>query len=178
MKRIFASFLLILCILLVSCNYSSSLDSTEADTKIDSNESSCLSSDTSTSSDTCISTDVGTSTNTNTSTNTDTSTDTDTCEGTPKAKNDAVPDEENMEFILKGVIKSVSTGLEIEVIESDYAFGIYHIIVPSHAPIYDQNGNFISLSDLSKNDIVLINYSGQTMLSYPPQVVAYSIIKQ
>ena len=102
------------------------------------------------------------------------STDTDTASNQPKAKDGEV-NTENMDFVLKGIVLAVNEKLEIEVIESDYAFGEYHVIVPSTISITDSLGNKISLSDLKENDTVLISYSGQTMLSYPPQIVAYSI---
>ncbi len=97
---------------------------------------------------------------------------------TPKAKNGEISEENMEEFVLKGIVLGISDKLEIEVIESDYAFGVYHVIVPSTIPITDKNGANISLSDLKANDTVLVAYSGQTMLSYPPQIVAYSIVVQ
>lgn len=80
------------------------------------------------------------------------------------------------EFILKAkVVGKNDTHLEIEVIESDYAFGIYWVIVPSSTPILNAQGEAISLDDLSKDTVVEITYNGQTMMSYPPQIVALSI---
>jgi hypothetical protein len=91
------------------------------------------------------------------------------------AKNDT-QGEENMEkFVLKGIVIAINDKLEIEVIESDYAFGIYHVIVPNDIPITDKSGNAIALNDLKADDIVLVKYNGQTMLSYPPQIVAHGI---
>lgn len=79
------------------------------------------------------------------------------------------------DFVLKGVVKGYNTHLEIEVIESDYAFGIYWVIVPNSTPILDKNGDNIQLSSLKEGDIVKVTYNGQTMMSYPPQIVALKI---
>lgn len=91
---------------------------------------------------------------------------------------DEIKKEEKMDsFVLKGIVKCFNTHLEIEVIESDYAFGIYWVIVPNNTPILDKNGNNIELSSLGEDDIVNITYNGQTMMSYPPQIVALKIEK-
>ena len=79
------------------------------------------------------------------------------------------------DFVLKGIVKGRGTHLEIEVIESDYAFGIYWVIVPNSISILDASGNEISLDSIKNGDIVNITYNGQTMLSYPPQIVALAI---
>lgn len=80
------------------------------------------------------------------------------------------------EFILKArVVGKNDTHLEIEVIESDYAFGTYWVIVPSSTPISNAQGEALSLNDLSAGTVVEITYNGQTMMSYPPQIVALSI---
>jgi hypothetical protein len=96
----------------------------------------------------------------------------------PTSSNNDTKKEEKMDsFVLKGIVKCLNTHLEIEVIESDYAFGIYWVIVPNNTPILDKNGNNIELSSLSEGDIVNITYNGQTMMSYPPQIVALKIEK-
>ena len=81
------------------------------------------------------------------------------------------------DFVLKGIVKGYNTHLEIEVIESDYAFGIYWVIVPDNTPILDKNGDNIQLSSLKEGDIVKVTYNGQTMMSYPPQIVALKIVR-
>ena len=81
------------------------------------------------------------------------------------------------EFVLKGIVKGYNTHLEIEVIESEYAFGIYWVIVPDNTPILDKNGSNIELSSLKEGDIVEITYNGQTMMSYPPQIVSLKIVR-
>ena len=78
-------------------------------------------------------------------------------------------------FVLKAIVKKIDDQIEVEVIESDYAFGTYIVLTPDTTEYYNQNGSQISKKSISVGDTVEISYSGQTMLSYPPQIVAYSI---
>ena len=81
------------------------------------------------------------------------------------------------QYVLKGIIKAVNDEIiEVEVIESDYAYGIYWVHTDS-ATLLDVNGNTIAINDFSIDDIVNITYSGQTALSYPPQIFPYKIQK-
>lgn len=122
------------------------------------------------------STDTGTNTSTDTSIQASApSTDTDLSDSSKNAKNDTQGEEKMNNFVLKGIVKGRGTHLEIEVIESDYAFGIYWVIVPNSISILDASGNEISLDSIKNGDIVNITYNGQTMLSYPPQIVALAI---
>ena len=87
-------------------------------------------------------------------------------------------DENQMQekFILKAIVKKVEIDrIEVEVIESNYAFGIYWILTSDSTKYYNENNSVIMRSNIKVGDTVEISYSGQTMLSYPPQVVAYSI---
>lgn len=83
--------------------------------------------------------------------------------------------EPKAEFVLKAIVKKVENDrLVVEVIESDYAFGIYHILTAS-AKYYNKNGSQVTRESIMVGDTIELTYSGQTMLSYPPQVVAYQI---
>ncbi len=89
---------------------------------------------------------------------------------------DDATNENNPKFILKAIVKKVENDrIEAEVIESDYAFGIYWILTGSTTVYYNQNGSVVTRQSIKVGDTVEITYSGQTMLSYPPQVVAYQI---
>ena len=81
-------------------------------------------------------------------------------------------------FVLKAVVKNTDTKgqLEVEVIESDYAEGIYWVHT-SDAKFVDAEGKSISVNDVNVGDTVKITYGGQVMMSYPPQIVAYKIEK-
>ena len=72
-------------------------------------------------------------------------------------------------------ITDVDEKITVEVLESDYTSGT-HLVITSDSTIFlGKNGNEISRSDLKENDVVEISYSGQVMLSYPPQIVALQI---
>ena len=81
-------------------------------------------------------------------------------------------------FLLKAVVKSTDTKgqLEVEVIESDYAYGIYWVHTSS-AKFVDAEGRSIAESEVKVGDTIQITYGGQVMMSYPPQIVAYKIQK-
>ena len=84
--------------------------------------------------------------------------------------------EEKTGFVLKAIVKAVNNEhIEVEVIDSDYAFGTYWILTSSDTKYYNKDGSEISRNSIKVGDTVEITYSGQTMLSFPPQVVAYSI---
>jgi len=89
---------------------------------------------------------------------------------------DADENQMKEKFILKAIVKKVEIDrIEVEVIESNYAFGIYWILTSDSTKYYNENNSVIMRSNIKVGDTVEISYSGQTMLSYPPQVVAYSI---
>ena len=72
-------------------------------------------------------------------------------------------------------ITDVGEKITVEVLESDYTSGT-HLVITSDSTIFlGKNGNEISRFDLKENDVVEISYSGQVMLSYPPQIVALQI---
>lgn len=88
--------------------------------------------------------------------------------------NDKIDDETN-EFKMLAIVKNVGEKLEVEVIESDYAFGEYWVITPDDIPYTDKDGDAVSRADLKPGDKIEITYSGQVMMSYPPQIVAKAI---
>ena len=79
-------------------------------------------------------------------------------------------------FVLKAVVKSINPDyIEVEVIESDYAFGIYWVRTGAQTEYFNVNGSTAGMSDLKAGQTISITYSGQTMMSLPPQIVAWSI---
>ena len=58
------------------------------------------------------------------------------------------------DFYLTGIVKSVSDYVEIDVIDSDYAFGIYWVNVSEATKLLDASGNAILLSDIKVGDTV------------------------
>lgn len=79
------------------------------------------------------------------------------------------------EFVLKAVVQRVGETLEVDVIESDYASGLYWVITSKETDFYDAEGECIEAADIKEGDTVLIRYGGQVMMSYPPQIVAHSV---
>ena len=84
----------------------------------------------------------------------------------------------NTEYSMKAIVESVSSGrLEVTVYDAEYAEGIYSINFDADTKFLDASGKKISPSDIVAGDKVEIFYSGQVMLSYPPQVYAGKIRK-
>lgn len=71
----------------------------------------------------------------------------------------------------------INTGekIEVNVYEAEYAEGIYWLNTDEKTAIKDRDGNKISISELKAGDKIKITYSGQVMMSYPPQVYAIGI---
>ena len=78
-------------------------------------------------------------------------------------------------FILKANVISVGEKIEVEVIESDYAFGTYLVITANETEFLNANGVKISKNDLKTGNVIEITYGGQVMMSLPPQIVAKKI---
>ena len=72
-------------------------------------------------------------------------------------------------------VTAIGDKIEVEVIESEYTSGPYHVIT-SGDTVFTKNGIKIGRNDIKVGDTVEIYYSGQVMLSYPPQIVAHKII--
>ncbi len=85
---------------------------------------------------------------------------------------------ESEKFVLTASVISVNDRLMVDVIAGEYASGIYSVIIADEAKITDKSGNKINLSDIKKGDTLEISYNGQTMMSYPPQIVARCIVLQ
>ena len=80
------------------------------------------------------------------------------------------------DFVLTAIVGEVGEKIEVEVIESDYAFGTYLVITSDATEFIEKDGNKISKSDLKSGDKIEITYGGQTMMSLPPQIVAQKIV--
>ena len=81
------------------------------------------------------------------------------------------------DFSMKAVVQSVGEKIEINVYEAEYAEGIYWIVYDKNTVFADEDGNKISLSEIKAGDKIEVFFSGQVMMSYPPQVYAISIVK-
>ena len=83
----------------------------------------------------------------------------------------------SVKFEMKANVTNVSDRLEVDVYEAEYAEGIYFLVVDNNTIFLDSDGKKISLSDVKIGDKISIEYSGQVMMSYPPQVYAIKITK-
>jgi hypothetical protein len=72
-------------------------------------------------------------------------------------------------------VTAIGDKIEVEVIESEYFSGPFFIITGDGTE-YTKNGIKIGRDGIKVGDTVEIYYSGQVMLSYPPQVAARKII--
>lgn len=92
-------------------------------------------------------------------------------------ENDNATEDDNVSEKIKMTAKiiNISDVLEVEVIEDPYNSGIFHVHVGNDTKI-TSDGKNISTSELAVGDEIEIYYSGQVMLSYPPQINARKIV--
>lgn len=86
---------------------------------------------------------------------------------------------ENGEFVFKGKV-TTNDGkkyIEMEIIDSNIAFGTYRVIAGEETKFLDGDGNEISRDYIKPDDIIEVVFSGQVMQSYPPQISAIKVIK-
>ena len=73
------------------------------------------------------------------------------------------------------VVDAVGERIEVTVTESEYTSGVHWVITSDETAFFNKNGEKIEKSDVKVGDKVEIIYSGQVMMSYPPQIVARSV---
>ncbi|MBR2930305.1 MAG: hypothetical protein IKC32_03645 [Clostridia bacterium] len=78
-------------------------------------------------------------------------------------------------FYMTARVVEVGEKLEVEVIASEYAVGTYLVNYSSATPVIGVDGERISASDIKVGATVEISYTGQTMMSLPPQIIATRI---
>lgn len=80
-------------------------------------------------------------------------------------------------FLYKGKIVSNENSryIEVEIIDSQIAFGKYLVLVDAATVYQDSEGNEITRDDLKVDDVIEISFSGQVMMSLPPQIYAQKI---
>ena len=74
-------------------------------------------------------------------------------------------------------ITELSERITVEVIECPYTSGVHIVHTPRETRYLDEDGSPISRTALALGDTVRIRYSGQVMLSSPPQIVAAEITR-
>lgn len=79
------------------------------------------------------------------------------------------------EFFLIGEVTNITDRIELNVIEGEYAYGIYHVLVSEQTDIFGKDGGKITLNGIKIGDTVRVIYGGQVMMSYPPQIAAFEV---
>ena len=78
-------------------------------------------------------------------------------------------------FSMIATVDDVGEKIKVNVIEAKYTSGVHLVITNSYTEFYGKDGKAIAKSDLKVGDTVEILYSGQVMMSLPPQIVAAKI---
>lgn len=98
------------------------------------------------------------------------------CTLTSCADDAVIPDDGSPK--MRAVITAIGDKMEIDVTEGDYGVsGIYLVITNDDTVILAEDGKRISRDGLEVGDEIEIRYSGQVMMSSPPQIAAKKIIK-
>ena len=80
-------------------------------------------------------------------------------------------------FAMKATVTNIGDRIEVNVYEAEYAEGIYWLVTDKNTIVTGQKGEELSLSDIKLGDNIEVEYNGQVMMSYPPQVYAITIKK-
>ena len=79
-------------------------------------------------------------------------------------------------FVMTATVVSTDELLEVDVVSAPHGnTGRFWVRVSENTSFTSSSGESISLSDVQVGDIIEITYSGQVMMSYPPQIIAISI---
>lgn len=81
------------------------------------------------------------------------------------------------EFVFKGQVGSntESKYISMEIVDSQVAFGVYHVLVNDATEYFYSDGKSASKGDIKTGDIIEVVFSGQVMQSMPPQIAAQKI---
>lgn len=96
----------------------------------------------------------------------------------PDTKND-IPSEKNPDgdYAFKGVVTSLDNDryIEMEIVDSDIAFGIYWVLLSENTVFVNREGLPSDRDMLELGDKIEVTFSGQVMMSFPPQISAWKI---
>ncbi len=99
-------------------------------------------------------------------------------ENEPNAENGGIKNSsiklEGSEVVYRGKITNLGgkKELEMEIVDSEIAFGVYRVLIGDETEFYDVKGEKIDRNTLKEGDIIEVVFSGQVMMSYPPQIAA------
>ena len=78
-------------------------------------------------------------------------------------------------YVFQATVESVGDRIAVSVTESEFGTGIYWVITAPETKYETAEGISLKREDLSIGDTVEIEFGGQVMMSYPPQIVAARI---
>lgn len=78
-------------------------------------------------------------------------------------------------FVFKGTVVDTGEPLGVEMEQTEFASGLYHVITSENTLYFDKNGSPISREAVKVGSFIAITFSGQVMMSYPPKIAAQSI---
>ena len=99
-------------------------------------------------------------------------------ENEPNAENGGIKNSsiklEEGEVVYRGKVTSLGDryALEMEIVDSTIAFGTYRVLIGDTTTFYGVNGEEIDRETIELDDIIEVVFSGQVMMSYPPQIAA------
>lgn len=84
---------------------------------------------------------------------------------------------ERGDYVFKGEVTDLSNyrHIEMEIIDSNIAFGTYHALTDNGTLYFDNEGNAITRDDIKVGDVIEVVFSGQVMQSFPPKIYAQKI---
>lgn len=98
----------------------------------------------------------------------------------PNSENGGIVNEniklEDGEVVFRGQVTSIDKReIQMEIVDSEIAFGLYRVLTSDATRYFDENGEHILRSELQVGDVIEVVFSGQVMQSYPPQIAAKRI---
>ena len=99
-------------------------------------------------------------------------------ENKPNAENGGIKNSsiklEESEVVYRGKVTNLGdkTALEMEIVDSTIAFGPYRVLIGDTTAFYGVNGEKIDREEIKLDDVIEVVFSGQVMMSYPPQIAA------
>lgn len=101
-----------------------------------------------------------------------------TVEKEPNAENGGIKNSsiklEDGEVVFRGKVTNLGdkTALEMEIVDSTIAFGTYRVLIGNSTTFHGVNGEEITREDIQLDNVIEVVFSGQVMMSYPPQIAA------
>ena len=96
------------------------------------------------------------------------------CSDSVAADGSANPSE-STPFVFKGTVTDIGEPLGVEMEETEFTSGLYHVITGEDTLYFDKNGSPTTREAVKVGSVIEISFGGQVMMSYPPKIIAQSI---